>query len=69
MPVLEGFQEGKSLQNGGGEDQLFFLVFFFQQVIDMLSSEYVVGTGSLHRFKGKLSKLRGKKSTQELLNI
>lgn len=64
--MLESFQEGKSQQNGGGEDQLGF---FLQQVIDMLSSEDVVGMESFHRFKRKLAEHRGEKSTQELLNI
>lgn len=43
--------------------------FFLQQVIDMLSSEDVVGMESFHRFKRKLAEHRGEKSTQELLNI
>lgn len=52
---------------GGGEDQLGF--FARKKVIDVLSSEDVVGTESFHRFKGKLAEHRGEKSTQELLNI
>lgn len=41
---------------------------FVQQVID-LSSKDVVSTESFHRFKGKLSKHREEKSTEELLNM
>lgn len=42
---------------------------FVQQVIDLLSSKDVVSTESVHRFKGKLSKHREEKSTEELLNM